>query len=554
MRVRPRVAAAGLGALTLTVAVTAATLVGPAASTAAVQSDPAGTQQVLDHLLQLSRASVDEAAPVRQPRLTGRTRDKLAARASAGKPWNVVVIVTDDQPSGTQFGMPTVRRELMGRGITYSAGVVPTAVCCPSRASLLTGRFASGTGVYDNSGGGVPGGHSAFVANGNQTRTFPYLLRQAGYRTGWFGKYMNEYGADYRGFDPPGWNEFQTFTAKSTYAGFSVTQPYSAQDRNRIRAGKKPRAVASRPVDGYSTTFFGEATADFIRSTPRRKPLLAVYTPYAPHMPSAPQRKYRGTLTDSGWWLTDPSVMEADVSDKPRWVGQTPVSQYIDNAPLGKKLVKQREALLSVDDEVERILDALRQTRRLSRTIVLFTSDNGYMHGQHRQARKGVPYRAATEVPLIMRVGNTLRSGRVDPRSAAANVDLAATVLGVAGLANQTEGYSLLGAPQRTGVPLLGVAHEFEGVTRPPYCGWRTPTQLYVRYGSGEEEFYDYTVDPFELDNAVEDPAFAVQVDALRGATRATCSPAPPEFGPSFDEPTWEYGAYIPPADRDVEE
>lgn len=549
-----RVAAAAVAALLVFAGLVVGAVSGSAPSTAASSPERVDSSGMLDHILQRTAPARGEQTLKSLPPISSDDLASYRRKTRSAKPWNIVLIVTDDQPDGTELGMPTVRRELINKGVNYSSGLIPTPVCCPSRASLLTGKFAQGTGVYDNTGGGIPGGNAAFVTNGNELRTFAVALKKQGYRTGLFGKYLNQYGQTYDGFGPPGWDKFVTFTGTSAYFKYTVTRPYTGRAAKRVRAGGQAFRAPYRQVDTYSTTFFGKETAKFIRSTPRKQPVLAVYTPYAPHLPSTPERKYRKTLSDTGWWLTDPSVMEADVWDKPFYVGQTPVSGAVDRRPLGKRLVKQRESLLSVDDEVSRILFALRQTGRMDRTIVIFTSDNGFMHGQHRLSRKGVPYRGATEVPLIMRVGSGRSSGTTDARAVAANVDLAATVLAIGGADDTTQGYSLLSEPRRTGVPLLGVASSFDGVSRPPYCGWRTPTELYVRYGSGEEEFYDYTVDPYELDNAVADPAFAERVEQMRAAARSACSPTPPRFGPSFDEPKWQYGDYVPRQDRDAEE
>jgi arylsulfatase A-like enzyme len=547
-------AAAAVAAVLVAAGLVVVYLGSPPASTAAQKPLRVEKSPSLHHLLQRTAPAQGASALSRLTPVSDGELEDARRRARSGAPWNIVIIDTDDQPKGTEFGMPTVRRELIGKGITFSGGLIPTPVCCPSRASLLTGLFAQGTGVYDNTQGGVPGGNRAFVENGNESKTFAVALKKIGYRTGLFGKYLNQYGKSYEGFAPQGWDDFVSFTSKSRYFGFSVTRPYKTRDAKRVRAGKQPFRVPYRKVSGYSTSFFGKQVADFIRTTPQQQPLLAVYTPYAPHTPSIPEKRYRHSLTDTGWWLTDPSVMEADVWDKPYWVGQTPVSPNVDKRPLGLRLVKQRETLLTVDDEVSRILRALKETKRLNRTIVVFTSDNGYMHGQHRLSRKGVPYRGATEVPLVMRIGGGQGRGTVDARVAAANIDVAATILDVAGLPNTTQGYSLLGPAQRSGVPLLGVAAEFEGVARPPYCGWRTSSEMFVRYGSGEEEYYDYSVDPYELENAVADPAFAARVEQLRESARTACDPTPPRFGPTFDEPTWAYDDVVPRQDRDAEE
>jgi N-acetylglucosamine-6-sulfatase len=492
------------------------------------------------------------------PKAAGAVRAtaKKKPKAPVDPRWNIVVIMTDDQPTGTYTDMRTVKRELIGRGTVYPTAMVPTPVCCPSRASFLTGLYAQGTGVYDNTDADGDGGYAAFKANGNEDRTFAVSLRDSGYHTGYFGKYLNEYAAGYHGWAPKGWQEWRAFatpTRSGDYRNYPVTFPYSKTDRKRIAAGKQPLHAPTRYVSQYSTTYFGKQTADFIRNSPKKKPFATVFAPYAPHSNFASAAKYRDALSDTGWWQSDPSIMEADVSDKPRWVGERVLGNVIGNKAFGEDFVKQRQTLLSVDDEVERILTALRDTKRLKNTVIIYFSDNGFVHGQHRLSHKFVPYKTATDVPLIVRWGNKLKQGLVDPRIAAANIDTYATIMQIAGLPN-SNGYSLMNPAARSGVPLTASEWPAHVGPRPPYCGWRTATELYVRYGSGEEEYYDYTTDPYELQNRATDPAVAGRVDALRSLSRQSCVPPPKDYGPTFDEPIWKYSDPAKPGDGESDE
>ena len=470
--------------------------------------------------------------------------------------WNIVVIMTDDQPTGTLFDMRTVKRELMGRGVTYSTAVVPTPICCPSRASFLTGDFSQKTGVWDNTGADGNGGYSAFKANGNEARTFAVSLRDSGYYTGLFGKYLNEYAEGYKGIAPAGWDQWRSFAIpgrSGDYRNYQVATPYSKEDRARIRIGKKPKNPSLELVDEYSTTYFGKLTAKFIRTAPKDQPFATVFTPYAPHAGFKAETKYQNSLTDTEWWKDDPSIMEADVSDKPRWVGERLLGGTIAKKSIGERFVKQRATLLSVDDEVSRIMDALRDTKRLKRTVVVYYSDNGFLHGQHRVLKKFVPYRAATDVPMVVRWGNQTPRGVTDNRVVAANIDSYATIMDIAGLPN-IKGHSLLDPASRAGVPLTAPEYSTHEGGRPPYCGWRTGTEMFVRYGSGEEEYYDYGTDPYELENRAADPTVAPRVDELRDLARQACLPPPLDYGPSFDEPIWSYDNPKAPDDGETDE
>lgn len=488
-------------------------------------------------------ASVDTLAPKPQTSapVRERVRKRLHKSLKRRGPWNVVLVLTDDQPKGMLDAMPAVRNRLAARGVTYSNAFIPTSVCCPSRASLLTGELAAQTGVYTNRDDPNIGGYRAFKRNGNERRTFAVALKKAGYHTGYFGKYLNNYRPYYRGRKPPGWHQWSAFVTRSSgrYRNFRISTPYSKRDRRRISNGKRPRSKSTKRVKGYSTTYLGRQAARFIRNTPRSKPVLTVLAPYAPHSAYRASAKYRNSLRDNGLWRLDPSVDEADVSDKPRWIRQRASSswptRWLARDPSVHTL--QRQTLRSVDDEVRRLIRTLRKTKRLDKTLFMFVSDNGYSHGQHRIISKYTPHRASTEVPLVVRYGKLLRSAREDRRVTAANIDLTATILRAAGLRERVRGKPLTGSRPRSGVPLTGVKY----VNHPPYCGWRTAKEMYVRYGSGEEEYYDYRRDPYELENRINDKSAANAISTLRRRAARACRPTPPGYGSTFDRPTWQY-------------
>lgn len=460
---------------------------------------------------------------------------QLAAAAPAGKlaetgRWDVVLILTDDQPVGTMGAMPRVNQRLAGRGTTFSNAVVPTSLCCPSRTSLLTGMLATKTGVYNNDSATGSGGYPAVRAAGLERNTIATTLDSAGYRTAYFGKYLNQYGHLYDGVAPPGWDVWRAFTTKRSgaYYKYGVT--------NGVLHGQPPGPVKRQAVRKYSTTFFGREAARHIEAAPVDESLFTVFAPYAPHSPFKARKKYRGTSSTPGDYFTD-AVNESDVSDKPEYVRSQPVRDLIEGQPPGVNLAKQMDSLRSVDDEFERIYQAVKSSGRLGRTLFIYMSDNGYLHGEHRLDGKGYPYARSVNVPLVTRWGKE-RSGAVDPRLTVANTDVSATVLQAAGLPNTTDGASLLGDRNELGVLLVGTESSTRA-PRPPYCAWRTREELYVRYGTGEEEFYDYRTDPWELLNRVGDPGYAARIGQLRGLTRSACSPVPPGYGPDFDYPRW---------------
>jgi arylsulfatase A-like enzyme len=453
------------------------------------------------------------------------------AKRAASTQWDVVLILTDDQPVGTLQGMPQTSRLLAARGITYPNAIVPTSLCCPSRTSLLTGKLATATGIYSNESDTGFGGYPAVKAAGLENDTLATSLDAAGYDTAYFGKYLNEYGALYDGVAPPGWDTWRVFTTTAQsgrYRNFGLS--------DAVPFGQRPRTATQEFIRTYSTKALGRLAVDHIRTAPRTRPLFTVFAPYAPHSPFTAERKYRGVSRPPADYPTA-AVNELDVSDKPSYVQQVPLSDTVEGAPPGVNLAKQIDTLRSVDDQVADIFAAVKASGRLDRTLFVYTSDNGYMHGEHRLDGKGYPYLKSTNVPLVMRFGRGAPSV-VDPRLTVANVDVAATILQTAGLPNRTQGTPVTAERNTEGV-LMVSAESTSRAVRPPFCAWRTRDELFVRYGTAEEEFYDYRADPHELQNRVADPVFRNRVEQLRAATRAACTPTPPGFGPAFDSPRW---------------
>jgi arylsulfatase A-like enzyme len=182
---------------------------------------------------------------------------------------------------------------------------------------------------------------------------------------------------------------------------------------------------------------------------------------------------------------------------------------------------------MAVDDAVAAIVAALEHSGRLKDTMIVFMSDNGLQIGEHHIIGKNVPYRQATSVPLVIRWDGRLRAGAVDDRLAS-NVDIAPTIADAAGAPFEADGNSLLGSTRRDGSLLEASFSRRYG--RPAYCGWRTPSWMYVRYATGEEELYSYATDPEELRNLATDPVYAVQLAAMKARAVKACRPMPPTF------------------------
>jgi arylsulfatase A-like enzyme len=440
---------------------------------------------------------------------------------------NVLLILTDDQRASTLVGMPRVMEDLVGGGTTYPNAFVPTSWCCPSRASLLSGKFAHNSGVWENATSSAWGAWAAFAHGGEESDTLATRLQDDGYRTGLFGKYLNDTTTWSDEHLPPGWDEWDAFL------GGNYTRYRLSSDENPVRKDRR-----------YLTDLLADRTLDFIESTPEDTPFFAYFSPFAPHYPfdAGP---YAGATREAGL-LDDveaatnypsPATNQADMSGYPRWMQKLEPTDIWDNAgrtnspemTISDVIERQADTLMGVDAAIGRMIDALRESGRLDNTLIVLVSDNGYAWGEHRLQGKNTPYDVSVRVPLVMRLDGVLDAGVQDPRVVAANVDVHATILDIAGVKpGRIDGLSAL-TSDREGIVME--AMRWAGTRgRPAYCGFRTEDRLYVRYSTGEEELYDYTRDPYELANVVDDPAYAADREALTRQTRQACSPMPPGF------------------------
>ena len=437
---------------------------------------------------------------------------------------NIVVIVSDDQRYDSLSHMPIVQSELIGHGVKFTNGFVSNPLCCPSRVSMLTGRYSHSTGVYSN--GGEFGGFPAFD-EGQDTGTMAAWLDDAGYETSLVGKYLNHYGPNPDMYIPPGWDRWVTFDENNgQYYNYDLNV-----DGDTLSFG-------SDALD-YSTDVFARYADSFIENAPADRPLFLFFTPYAPHGPSTPPPRYEGDFNNEPG-LRLPSFNEADVSDKPT---------YIRNMrPLSSKKIasgdthyrRVLESLLGVDDAVGTIIGALEETGRLENTLIFYISDNGVQEGEHRWGFKVVPYDETIRVPFIVRWDRLADTPRTNS-NLVLNVDIAPTVAQAADApAPGFDGNSLL--PQLTGASTTGRSSILlesltysrpDGSVVPSYCGIRTKSRLFVHYATGEEEYYTLSTDPYQLRNKVKLQSAAAAVTNFRAQARAQCNPRPPGM-PSF--------------------
>ena len=458
------------------------------------------------------------------------------ARAAQPKP-NVVLIMTDDQTVRDMSVLPSVRREIGARGATFRNSFSSYPLCCPSRATMLTGRYSHNHGVEGNRP--PSGGYGRL----DKPNTLPVWLQSRGYATAHIGKYLNGYGRDVPADVPPGWTEWYGSVDPSTYRMWGYT----------LNENGTPKTYGSPAVEDpalYQTDVYRGKAVDFIRrrSGPGRPFYLSVAF-LAPHSevrggrpasgPSVrPAPRHRGRFVSKP--LPRPrSFNEVDVSDKPAYIrNQAFLLGPRRIATITRNFQTRQEALLSVDEAVQQIVGTLRATGELANTYIVFTSDNGFFHGEHRVPNgKLLVYEPSSRVPLLVR-GPGIRGGR-STREMAVNADLAATVLDVTGAkpTRAVDGRSLIPfavkTSRRTRRPVLheifrqgaggdleqdgtGPAQPRRRARVPSYKAVRTSRWLWVQYSDGSRELYDLARDPQQLRSRHADRRYRRTRVALR--------------------------------------
>jgi len=344
-----------------------------------------------------------------------------------GRP-NIVLILADDQRWDTLDAMPEVRSKFVDLGVTFTNSFVVNPECCPSRASILTGQYSHTTGVYKNEP--PNGGFRSF----RDADTIATRLHGARYSTALIGKYLNGYAK--AGYVPPGWDRWVAFTTSGQGAGDGDYYDYDLSvDGRAVSHGRRPK--------DYSTDVLADDAVSFVQGADPTRPLFLYFAPKAPHEPPVPAPRHEIAFSDLPPWRP-PSYNEADVSDKPGYVRGRPPLGPVRRAGLDTLRIAQYRTLLAVDQAVGRIVDALDGAGRLTNTLLVYASDNGFLWGEHRLLRKLVPYEESIRVPLVIRYDAKIPLTRTDDHLVL-NTDWAPTFAEAAGVRlSNPEGASLL--------------------------------------------------------------------------------------------------------------
>ncbi len=448
------------------------------------------------------------------------------ARPEATGP-NIVVILSDDQsidslPNHVSTPMPYLQSlvdDPSGHWIRYSRAFDNTALCCPARATLLSGQYSHHTGVQRNTDGALF----------DDTSTVATWLHDGGYHTGFVGKYLNQYPFGLGDYIPPGWDDWHAYKGNPTYYDYDLEE------------NGQTVSYGSSEAD-YATDILSGKAVDFLSQAPGTKPFFLWFAPYGPHHDGKdtngnliwnPAPRDKGAF-DGMAPIHHPDFNETDVSDKPGWVQKLPLLDAQGVNQMDTDRQGEYETLLSVDDAVKAVVQELDAKGVLDNTVILYLTDNAFSFGEHRWETKTCEYDECQHIVFYVR--DPAASTRTDKTHLVSTVDVAPTVAELAGVTptRTQDGMSLVPLltgqrpPWRKGVLLRWAAssgrdrplvdperEDFSEFDVTPFWGVRTLDYLYTELNTGEKELYDLngkrgSRDPYSLDNRAGNPDYAL--------------------------------------------
>lgn len=416
--------------------------------------------------------------------------------AGAGAARSIVFILVDDlRPDVFSFaGHPFIETPhidaLAKEGVVCKNAFVTTALCSPSRASILTGLYAHKHGVVDNN---------------NPVRAdlvfFPQYLQQAGYETALIGKWHmgGEQAGPQRGFH--------------RWVSFPGQGHYEPGRRGMLNIDGTPT-----PQKGYITDELTDYALDWLQARPADKPFFLYLSHKAVHSEFIPADRHKGRYANKAVRLPETYAdTPENYAGKPRWVKDQRNSWHGVDFPYHSTLDvpayyrRYCETLLAVDDSIGRLVAQLKSQGRLDSTLIALMGDNGFMFGEHGLIDKRTAYDASMRVPLIMRCPEMIKGGSELPQ-VVANIDIAPTLLETAGLQPPAhmQGRSFLplargeSAPWRDGL-LYEYYWEKNFPQTPTVHALRGERYKYIRVQGlwDIDELYDLQADPQEKHNLI---------------------------------------------------
>jgi arylsulfatase A-like enzyme len=447
----------------------------------------------------------------------------------ASKAPNIVVVMTDDQDVATLQYMPHVKQLLIDRGVQFTHHTVVYPLCCPSRSAYLSGQVGHNNHVRGNIA--PAGGYD----NLDTSETLPVWLSAAGYATEHLGKYPNGYDGHQHpatGGVPPGWTEWHGAVDPTTYEFYGYTLNENGVD---VTHGATEADYQTDVLTGLATDFIQ-------RRSQGDQPFFLDVAYLAPHWefrpgtsgivnvgdveggsgesslgtPPVPAKRHLGMFTDVQA-PRPPSFNEADVSDKPQFVQDTPLLTASQIDQIDRWYRKRLASLQAVDEGVAKIVQTLADTGELNNTYIVFTADNGWLQGEHRLAlQKTHAYTESSTVPLVIAGPGVKAGGKVTDNTE--HLDLTATILDLAGAkaeGHPLDGMSLVPYLSKPRLNLGRAAFQESSPDDAGYVSVRAGRWKYVEYNNGDRELYDLVADPYQLQSLHEDPSKAELIARL---------------------------------------
>jgi N-acetylglucosamine-6-sulfatase len=425
------------------------------------------------------------------------TRVEQGLNQAADSQPNILLILADDldDRDSSIARMGALDSLVTERGVTLENAFVTQSLCCPSRASMLRGQYPHNTGVTSNA---VAEYHD-FASSGQEASTFATWIQDAGYRTAYFGKYLNGYGTTRI---PDGWDRWFAASARATMQRFN----------------DQGTQVTYDPSRHHFEDLLREEALAWLGKRDRSRPFLAVMATHAPHMPATPAPRHSTLFTDARL-PEPPSFNEDDLSDKNEWVRQRPPLSRAEIDGMDLLYRDRLRAMEGVDEMLGAVLSELRREGELSNTYVFFTSDNGYHFGEHRfHQGKETSYEEDISVPMIVRGPGVARGAA--RRQIVLNQDLGPTFAEIAGARTPdfVDGRSFL--PALGDSPPPGSQWRSAFLVNSPNtdttADWlrsmsnnsavRTPHYEYIDYATGKSELYDMAKDPYQTHSLMANP------------------------------------------------
>ena len=406
-------------------------------------------------------------------------RAAAAAEASGERP-NFVQIWTDDQTIDSMKYMPRLKRVLRRKGTTFSQYHDAQPLCCPSRATYLSGQYPHNHHVYSNKP--PTGGFGAM----DFRNTFYTALDGAGYRTGYIGKVLNVPPDTDLGVEPePGFDDWFV----------ELVQPKDGMRTFKVSDNGRVRNFEDGP---FQNDLFGKKARQFLKRD-GKQPFMLTVSVFTPHW--TPCQGERGDRRECP---PAPAPQDRKKFDGVRFPGGPNYMPGDDAGFMDRYWRRELQSLQSVDRMIARVVKQLKRQGELDNTYVIFQTDNGLLHGEHALFGKNYPWDRSVRVPLVIRgPGFPAGANRAD---LTANVDVPATILDAANVKPPRvfDGYSLLSGHERKSL----LMERLEGSNKPGRGTWRqiktSNGYTYWQYGDGgHQRLYDLRRDPYQLENLV---------------------------------------------------